>query len=282
MQQFKQDRHFLLKYCVATVALFAAIDYLLWRAVGVGSGITLNPADALWPVAALLLCGLPSSLMHNAAHGNVGKPAFNRLVGEFCGTIMLYGFGGFRLGHVFHHKYPDNPQYDPHPPRGLTFARFLVAPVEATLVVVETAYFERFGRNSATERSIAWQRVLFQLSIVLKVAFWFLLLGPKVFTLFYLPLYVANIFVFAHINFATHVEGSTGQMEIINLSDGLYYRIVNVLSCGGYFHKNHHLRPKAFNPMRVPVALDKPLTTFRDAAVAGRFGSATEKKMVAP
>jgi hypothetical protein len=59
---------------------------------------------------------------------------------------------------------------------------------------------------------------------------------------------MANIFVFAHINYATHVQSRDGDFEIINLDSNFYYRFINVVSFGGYFHKNHHLKPYAFNP----------------------------------
>jgi fatty acid desaturase len=276
MHQFKRDPNHLLAYCIKTVIVFAALDATLaltLRRFGASSptlGFAFAPKDLWLPALALLLCGLPSSLMHNCAHGNVGGQRLNKLVGEICGTIMLYGFGGFRLGHLFHHKYPDNPKYDPHPPRGLSFPEFLV--IKATLVVVETAYLEAFGRSPTTEANLRWQTGLFRAGVVLKVLFWALLLGPKVFVLLYLPLYVGNIFVFAHINYATHVERADGQTEIINLHEGLYYRLVNLVSFGGYYHKSHHLRPKAFDPSKVALssALAKPLLTFRMAPSPAR------------
>jgi len=271
MQKFKRDPNYLLAYCVQTALLFAALDVILAATRNLSWRFGVTPVDALIPLAVLLFCGLPSSLMHNCAHGNVGRRWVNQLVGELCGTIMLYGFGGFRLGHLFHHKYPDNPKYDPHPPQGLSFPAFLVAPVKATLLVIETAYYESFGETDAAKANIRWQRRLFKLDVALKVVFWLLLFGPKGFVLFYLPLYLANIFVFAHINYATHVDRGDGQIEIIDLTSGIYYRAVNLISFGGYFHKTHHLRPRTFNPSRavLPAELrERPLLSFRMPAAA--------------
>lgn len=268
MLQFRQNPRYLLDYCIRSALFFVVADLLLYGLRGMPLAFDLRAGDAFFPVVALLLCGLPSSIMHNCAHGNVGSRRVNRLVGELCGTIMLYGFGGFRQGHMFHHMHPDNPKYDPHPPQGKSFAVFLISPIKATLRVIETAYYEQFGKTPETIASIRWQTILFNAGIMLRIVFWVLLLGPKLFLLFYLPLYLSNIFVFAHINYATHVERPDGQSEIINLHEGLYYRLVNFVSFGGYYHKNHHLRPKAFNPARLGSVRERPLLTHHARLVA--------------
>jgi fatty acid desaturase len=277
MRAFKSSPNYLLRYCVTTLALFITADTLLLLSRDLTAAWTVHPLDLTWTVLALLLCGLPSSILHNCAHGNVGGKRLNRAVGEVCGTIMLYGFEGFRLGHVFHHKYPDNPQYDPHPPHGLKFHEFLVSPIKATLDVIENAYYANFDHGIGSRRNVALQKIFFNLSIVARLVFWVALLGPKWFLLFYLPMYFANIFVFAHINFATHVQSHDGSFEIINLDSNSYYQFINLVSFGGYYHKNHHLSPKSFNPARVSVACQKSLVTYQIPATRSKWPSPVEK-----
>jgi fatty acid desaturase len=263
MRAFKRDPNHLLQYCIITLAVFSSADAFLFLTRKFTTPWNVQPIDFAWTLLALLLCGLPSSLLHNCAHGNVGSKLLNRMVGEICGSIMLYGFEGFRLGHLFHHKHPDNPKYDPHPPHGLKFHEFLISPIKATLVVIENAYYETFGITEQSSRNIALQKIFFNLTIAARIVFWVALLGPKWFFLFYVPMYFANIFVFAHINYATHVHRQDGYSEIINLDGNIYYRFVNFVSFGGYYHKNHHLSPKSFDPSRVSVAYKKPLLTHQ-------------------
>jgi stearoyl-CoA desaturase (delta-9 desaturase) len=261
VNKFLKDPNYLLKYSVIHCLLFTIACIFLSATVGIDLSFSVTLEDAWMPVLALLLCGLPSSVLHNCAHRNVGPRLVNDIVGEFLGTVMLYGYRGFSLGHMFHHKYPDNPEFDPHPPRGYSFLRFVISPVKATLIIIERAYFKEFGKNDSTKVNITKQKIYFNVSIFLKVMFWFLVFGLKGFVLFYLVLYVSNIFVFAHINYATHIEDEFGQSEIINLNNNLYYKFVNVVSFGGYFHKNHHQRPRVFNPSKVQ-ATDIALKTY--------------------
>ncbi|WP_127716030.1 fatty acid desaturase [Halobacteriovorax sp. HLS] len=251
MNKFKKNPNYLLSYSIAHCIFFAVICLLLAAFKGFSYEVNFKSYDSLVVLLAIILCGLPSSVLHNCAHRNVGPRFTNDLIGEFLGTLMLYGYRGFTLGHMFHHKYPDNPEFDPHPPRGYSFLRFVISPVKATLIIIERAYFKFFGNNSKTRANISMQKTFFNVSIALKVLFWFLVFGLKYFLIFYLPLYVLNIFVFAHINYATHIENSEGNSEIINLKDGLYYKFVNLVSFGGYYHKNHHLRPQVFNPSKI-------------------------------
>lgn len=263
MNKFKKDKFYLLRYSIQHSVVFLLLSLLLVVTKGIDLSFSFETKDFIYILSGLLLCGLPSGLLHNCAHRNVGPIWFNDLVGEFLGTVMLYGYRGFSLGHMFHHKYPDNPMYDPHPPRGYSFLRFVIAPIEATLIIIERAYFENFGKNESTIRNISLSRLFFNLSIFTKLSFWFLLFGAKIFILFYLVLYISNIFVFAHINYATHIENENGDSEIININSNLYYKVVNKISLGGYYHKSHHLRPRAFNPSKVNLCSSKELITYK-------------------
>ncbi|PIP94689.1 MAG: hypothetical protein COW00_09265 [Bdellovibrio sp. CG12_big_fil_rev_8_21_14_0_65_39_13] len=262
MNNFRKDRNYLLKYSLTSgiVFLFMNSAILILRS----GHLNFHINTELAPIALLsiLLCGLPSSILHNCAHGN-WKPKFlNTVLGEIFGTVMLYGFKGFKLGHMFHHKFPDDPDYDVHPPKGYRFHQFLVSPIEDTLKVIERVYFEYYGDNESSRRNIFWQKIFFNFSIVMRLSFWLLLLGPSLFVFLYLPLYVLNIFVFAHINYAAHIINKEGNSEVVNLNHNIYYRIVNVLSMGGYFHKSHHLKPQCLNPAKAIIDDNTAYVTF--------------------
>ena len=261
MNRFKKDSNYLLRYSLIHCLVFSILISVLYSFKGINLSFSFDILDIFYVLLALLLCGLPSSILHNCAHRNVGPRVLNDIVGELLGTVMLYGYRGFSLGHMFHHKFPDNPEFDPHPPRGYSFLRFVISPVKATLVILERAYLKEFGDTDETRRNLLLQKFFFNFSISLKVLFWFLVFGPKVFIAFYLVLYISNIFVFAHINYATHVEDELGNSKIINLNNHLYFKIVNVVSFGGYFHKNHHRKPSAFNPSSIKENLE-PLHTY--------------------
>jgi len=262
MNRFKKDKNYLLRYCIKTSIVLTLAIIALYFIKGVSLKFSFNSSDLLLVLFSILLCGLPSSVLHNCAHRNVGSLKVNDFIGEFMGTFMLYGYKGFALGHMFHHKYPDNPEYDPHPPRGYSFLYFVISPIEATLNVIERAYYDFHGESEVTKKNIRLQKIFFNLTILLRAAFIFMILGPKLFVLLYLPIYLTNIFVFAHINYATHIENEDDNSEIINLNNNLYYKFVNIVSFGGYYHKSHHLKPRAFNPSKVKVDESKRLITF--------------------
>lgn len=262
MNEFKKNPNYLLTYCIKTVVILSALCIALYFVRGISFEISLEPWMYALPLVSILLCGFPSAVLHNCAHSNTGTKRINDIVGEILGTFMLYGFKGFRLGHMFHHKYPDDPRYDVHPPKGHDFLSFLVSPIKATLEVVERSYYEEHGHNQKTINNIRAQKFLFNVGILLRITFWFLLFGPTLFVLLYLPTYFLNIFVFAHINFVAHRENADGTSEIINLNSNLYYKLVNRLSFGGYFHKNHHRRPRAFNPSKVVIENDVAYITY--------------------
>jgi fatty acid desaturase len=251
MNEFKKNKNFLLHYSLKSLSIFVLLDLLLLALKGIHWDWQFAPRDFSLLILAILFCGLPSSIMHNCAHGNTGNRFINKWTGELCGSFMLYGFKGFALAHMFHHIHPDDPQMDPHPPKGHSFLKFVVSPIKSTLRVVERAYLMNHGDTRSSRRNLEWQKLAFNLGLIARTLFWLLLLGNKYFLLIFLPIYVMNIFVFAHINYVTHQENEKGEATIINLNHSLYYRYVNAVSFGGYFHRSHHLRPKLFNPSRL-------------------------------
>ncbi len=191
-----------------------------------------------------------ASSIHNASHGNIHGKIFNRLVGEFCGAWVLYGFSNFIMIHLLHHKHADS-DLDPVNPKGIPFLIFLFAPMRFMIRVTINWLRSTHSKQKNFESILLGQTLIFHLNLMLKLIFWFLLFGPGVFLCFYLPSLLTNYGVHAHINHACHREREDGSIEILNLNHNVYYRMVNFFTMGGYFHKNHHTNLRLLNPMHL-------------------------------
>lgn len=249
-QEFRRSKYFFFKYflyqMVIMMIAFSSIYYLK-------SGITdFSPRLELLhllflPFAFVFGVQVPV-VLHNAVHFNIKPRKLNEVIGELCGFFVLFGMAPFRISHVLHHANADIKGLDPHPPMGKSFLFFLATTQLNTIKVISRQYFSVHGRSPGTYGIMASQMIFYYIGLGFRALIWFTLLGPTLFLAFYIPAYLTNLVVFAHINFATHVTRENGDVEIINLNHNLYYRIMNVLSSGAYFHKNHHLRPKLYNP----------------------------------
>ena len=51
-----------------------------------------------------------------------------------------------------------------------------------------------------------------------------------------------------HVNYYTHRELANGEVQILDLDEGIYFRIMNVMTFGTYFHRTHHVIPQVNNP----------------------------------
>ena len=99
----------------------------------------------------------------------------------------------------------------------------------------------------------------------MKIIFWFCVLQPFVFGLFYSTTAVLKNLTYAHFNYYTHRPGSNGA-EVLNLDTGIFYKFLNSTTFGLYHHKSHHLNPNLFNPAlfeerrkeRVRMAREEP------------------------
>lgn len=219
--------------------------------------VTLESADfrlahLIFIPISLVLALIATSYIHNAAHGNVRPRFLRRFVGEACGLFHLVGFPDWTIVHFIHHRHADDPEWDPHPPAGLTYWQFLEGVKVSIFRVLRKYYVAQFGEGA--DQRTAWKTLpLFAMATqILKVHFWFLLLGPQVFTFLFMSSIVLKNLHYAFFNWATHVRDPEhpGQMQIINLNASLFFRFANFFSHGLYFHKNHHESPNLFNPGR--------------------------------
>ena len=192
-----------------------------------------------------------ATAFHNASHFNYGRGVLNLILSEFCGLYTLLGMRAFRVGHTLHHIHADDPENDPHPPQGLSFFQFIMTSHNRTLDILEKFYYKNFGKSEKTRTNIFLQKFVFKASFFLKIIFWYLFFGKDLFLFFYIPSYMAYFFGFAHLNYISHLPDDDGQVRMKNHSKGPFYGVMNVLTSGGYFHKNHHLCPGLRNPSKL-------------------------------
>lgn len=206
-----------------------------------------------WPVTSLLAifsaafgC-FSAALMHQAAHQNFKHHWQNKLVGELCSLHQLIGFLGWKIPHIVHHKKADLPDQDPHAPGDLGFFRYARRMKRDIVTCLKNCYLDTFADDQA--RGI-WKSTLLLLiaNRIAKTYFWYVLLGPVWFLFIFVTSYVSQLLFYIHFNWSTHRPNRTGTIEIINIKDGLYFKVMNKLFWGIFYHGNHHEFPDRFDP----------------------------------
>jgi fatty acid desaturase len=203
-----------------------------------------------------------SSILHNTSHANVPTKLLNRIVGEYCGYYVLYGFTNFSLVHILHHQHSDD-ELDPVNPKGMNFFVFLTAPMRYMIKTTKVYLNSVHGEKENYAKIMKIQTAIFHLNLVLRAALWFVLLGKFLFVVFYLPTFLTIVCIFAHINYNCHQERENGSIEIVNLNHNVYYKVANFFTMGGYYHKNHHLNMKLFNPKSLVIKRVVPKMELR-------------------
>jgi fatty acid desaturase len=255
MNNLKKDRNHLIKYFILNTIVFGIINVLI---------IKLSPDlfrfhfrfSFLLLIPLGLIIGLVSATaFHNASHGNIKPRILNTLIGELTASFSLEDIRCFRVGHMLHHMHVDDPELDPHPPRGLSFFQFIATSRQKTISCITNFYYKLHGKNKSSELNVVSQIAIFHLAVLMKLLFWFLILGPAGFIFFYIPSYLSYFFGFAHLNYVSHLEHDNDEGSIHNHNESLFYQVMNVLTSGGYFHKNHHLSPGLYNPGKLMIKI---------------------------
>jgi fatty acid desaturase len=205
-----------------------------------------NWMNFLWLPASAVLALVATAMLHNAAHGNIQPKWLQRSIGEIFAVIQLVGFVEWSVLHVIHHAHPDDPNKDPHPPMGQGYWAFLMGMRKSVLKTMLNEYFLLWGQNASSMKEIKKLALISRGNQIAKIVFWWLLLGPTVFTSLFIPSIILKMMHYAWFNWATHKKAENG-FDIINL-DNSFYKIVNFFSFGLYYHKYHHLNPKLFDP----------------------------------
>tara|TARA_B110001454_G_scaffold171291_1_gene162033 strand:+ start:65175 stop:66068 length:894 start_codon:yes stop_codon:yes gene_type:complete len=198
------------------------------------------------PVAIVVTFPL-TAFLHNASHGSFSPKWLNRPVGEIVGVMQLSGFAQWKIVHVIHHVYSDDPQLDPHPPLNKSYWEFTKGMRDAVINAYVKYFFKTHGQNDQSLAAIKQFGQAAKLDQCARVLFWLLLLGPQLFTFLFLSSIVFKMFHYAWFNYSTH-RPMQNSAEIQNLNTQLFYRFVNAIAFGLYFHKNHHLAPSLFDP----------------------------------
>jgi len=245
-RQIKADRTYLLKSYLKDMILMSVMILLFLKTkAGLNLELTLPFAFIIIPFA--VMNGLIiASLLHNTSHNNIRNTVFNRVIGEYCGYWVLYGYTNFVLIHFLHHQYSDE-ELDPVNPKGMSFIVFLTAPMRYMIRAAKKFLFKMHGQNSDYKKIMSAQTIVFHLNLLLRLILWYLLLGKSLFLLFFIPGFVSIVAVFAHINYICHKQTEKG-VDIQNLNHNLYYKIANFFTMGGYYHKNHHINMRLFDP----------------------------------
>lgn len=196
-----------------------------------------------------VLCGtLSAACMHNASHNNFKPKWLNRIVGEVCGIFQITGYASWVIAHMLHHSYPDHPNKDPHSPGNLTYSQFANSMGINMKNKLTNKYLEVMSQNKKGKRIWLLTLMIGPILRFQRVFLLMLLFGPAGFILFYLPFKIANALIYIDFNYRTHRPNSKGEFEILNLDFNLWYKFLNLISFGSYYHSNHHKNPSLFNP----------------------------------
>jgi len=224
------------------VALYVGVAAYLGR-------VSFLPVDVIVVIAGVLL-GLKSAMwMHNAAHRNFAWPWLSTAMGELCAIQQLIGYRPWQIAHFIHHKYPDDPAMDPHPPMYDGFFRYMLKMKYNIAQKFDSYYFSHFTRTPDNQRLFGLGGLVMLISILLRTLLWYVLLGPKYYLLFFVISNIATNIMYASFNYFTHRPNvmEKGKFDILDLNAGVF-RILNWITAGSFFHGTHHKRPNLYNP----------------------------------
>ncbi|HXH30104.1 MAG TPA: fatty acid desaturase [Bacteriovoracaceae bacterium] len=192
-------------------------------------------------------------LMHNCMHGNLRWRWANLIAGELSSFFALTGLEVLRLNHALHHAHSDTAN-DPHNPAQKSFFAFFLSGQFSGAVILEKKFYRFHGKRPRTMLLFKCNIVLHYAGHLVRLWAWALVLGPEYFVSFYLPAFATYSLAFAHVNYVTHRRTQSGEVEIVNMEGNAYYRFINKIGSGIYFHKNHHRFPWLLNPMHAEGA----------------------------
>ena len=247
MNFFKKDPNYLVKYFILNSLCFGTFNIIIYSRHFKHYKIHFNFIAAIFILLGLVAGLISATAFHNASHRNIKPRLLNDLIGEFTASFSLEDIRCFRIGHMLHHMHVDDQVLDPHPPKGLSFLQFIMKSRQKTISCISNLYYRQYGKSKKSRANVSAQILLFHVAVMLKLIFWFLTLGPFGFIFFFIPSYLSYFFGFAHLNYISH-QDEEGEAQIHNHNEDFFYKVMNVLTSGGYYHKNHHLSPGLYNP----------------------------------
>ncbi|MBY0412831.1 MAG: fatty acid desaturase [Bdellovibrionales bacterium] len=200
----------------------------------------------LLPVALVFGIQVPT-LMHNCVHDNLRSKKLNFIIGELSCFFVLMSLGIIGINHTLHHAHADSHE-DPHNPAKKTFLQFFFTSLVTGVEIIGNKYYRFHSKSTRTKILYNSSICMHYAGIFLRLGLWFLLLGPTLFISFFIPAFFFYVFAFAHVNYITHIIDEEGKAQIININSNIYYKLINFIGSGVYYHKNHHLNPRCYNP----------------------------------
>ena len=248
-RRFKKDRFFLFEYFVLQTFVVGILStaLLYWNLT---PDLVLNPVHFLYIIPFAFWFGVKiPTIMHNCTHNNLG--GLNFVIGELTSFFILMSFGIVSINHTFHHAFSDS-ELDPHSPEGKSFLQFFFTALISGAGIIQNKFLEFHGNKFVNRRLFDGVYILHYMGIALKMFLWYLILGDALFMGFYLPAFFTYLFCFAHVNYITHSFSESGEAIILNKNSNIWYKLINLIGDGIYFHKNHHENPGLYNPRFSP------------------------------
>jgi len=109
-------------------------------------------------------------------------------------------------------------------------------------------FFKFHGKTDHSMQSLKQMSRVSQIEHALKVVLAWLVLGPHLFAFLFAPSIVFKMLIFAWLNFSAH-RNVNGKNVILNQSTG-FYKVLNLVTFNLYYHENHHINPKLFDPKK--------------------------------
>lgn len=248
---FSSDQKFFLKYYGFSFLIYLGLSALTYYypsplfsfiSDNIGLMIGLFLFSVYWGC-------LSDVFIHNATHGSFRPRVLNSIIAELTGLHQLYGFKAWQFSHLIHHRYPDHPQLDAHYPGDKGYWKFTLTTIPMTSRILTFFYFRTWGVTQKSKLYWRLTSIFWFLSFICRASFIFLMLGPFLFKLFFIPSYISMILFAGVINYYTHRRNKKNEMEIYDLNTGLF-KVLNIILFGVFSHKTHHLHPSLFNPAK--------------------------------
>lgn len=198
----------------------------------------------VFPSLAILLTFPLTGLYHCASHESMRPRWLNRWLGELIGLLHMSSLDEWAIIHTFHHAHADDLEKDPHPPAGQGFFQFM----RNTAKNIGKCFGRHFVKIHGIESlpNLIKASRMARLRQLLLSLFWFLLLGPVLYTYLFAVNIIFKKFHYAWFNWSTHIKVGE-EVQIVNLNEGLY-RVINFITFNLYCHRGHHNNPVLFRP----------------------------------
>ncbi|WP_020162230.1 fatty acid desaturase [Cycloclasticus pugetii] len=207
-----------------------------------------------------LVCLLPitvsvgiasAALLHNASHSTLKPRWLNTCVGEVISLLVRTNYFGWKMVHYYHHKHTDDSNKDPHCPQGKAFWPYANNMQKSTVEYLDARHLEL---HHLPKRIYILTMVLGALLLAGIPLFWLLVFGPTLFAAIWMPIFISAWWLYYVINYYTHPYNEEGGNAAVNLNTKVWHKLMNMVSFGTLYHKNHHEDANLFNPSKKPAS----------------------------